>query len=157
MRFSKQEYWSGFPFPSPGDFPNPGIEPASPVFPAEPSGKLTNWSEAQVTTWTCNVEIGSEAGSGDSLVPWQERLTPERQCQIWIELYDRVGVRVGALLSMVVAGGGEGTHAWYQSIVYGNKGKPQGVFLRQGGRPQSSYQGTVSAYISELSYSHWWE
>jgi len=29
MRFSKQEYWSGLPFPSPGDIPDPGIEPAS--------------------------------------------------------------------------------------------------------------------------------
>ena len=27
--FSKQEYWSGLPFPSLGDFPNPGIEPES--------------------------------------------------------------------------------------------------------------------------------
>ena len=26
MEFSRQEYWSGFPFPSPGDLPNPGIE-----------------------------------------------------------------------------------------------------------------------------------
>ena len=48
MRFSRQEYWSGLPFPSPGNLPNPGIEPASPVSPAlkvdslltEPSGKL---------------------------------------------------------------------------------------------------------------------
>jgi len=31
MGFSRQEYWSGFPFPSPGDFPNPGIEPKSPA------------------------------------------------------------------------------------------------------------------------------
>ena len=30
MGFSKQEYWSGLPFPSPGDLPDPGIEPASP-------------------------------------------------------------------------------------------------------------------------------
>ena len=30
--FSKQEYWSGLPFPSPGDLPNPGIEPMSPAF-----------------------------------------------------------------------------------------------------------------------------
>ena len=29
--FSRQEYWSGLPFPSPGDLPNPGIEPGSPV------------------------------------------------------------------------------------------------------------------------------
>ena len=29
MGFSRQEYWSGLPFPSPGDPPNPGIEPGS--------------------------------------------------------------------------------------------------------------------------------
>ena len=31
MGFSKQEYWNGLPFPSPGDRPNPGIEPGSPA------------------------------------------------------------------------------------------------------------------------------
>ena len=31
MRFPKQEYWSGLPFPPPGDLPDPGIEPASPA------------------------------------------------------------------------------------------------------------------------------
>ena len=31
MGFSKQEYWSGLPFPSPGDLPDPGIEPGSPA------------------------------------------------------------------------------------------------------------------------------
>ena len=30
MGFSRQEYWSGLPFPSPGDLPDPGIEPRSP-------------------------------------------------------------------------------------------------------------------------------
>ena len=39
MKFSKQEYWSGLPFPPPGDLPNPGIEPGSPALPSEPSGK----------------------------------------------------------------------------------------------------------------------
>ena len=34
MEFSKQEYWSGLPFPSPGDLPNSGIEPVFPVAPA---------------------------------------------------------------------------------------------------------------------------
>ena len=34
MGFSRQEYWNGLPFPSPGDLPNPGIEPASPASPA---------------------------------------------------------------------------------------------------------------------------
>ena len=32
MGFSRQEYWSGLPFPSPGDLPHPGIKPGSPVF-----------------------------------------------------------------------------------------------------------------------------
>ena len=44
MRFSRQQYWSGLPVPSPGDLPNPGIEPRSPALQAdaltsEPPGK----------------------------------------------------------------------------------------------------------------------
>ena len=35
MRFSRQEYWSGLPFPSPGDLPNPGIEPGCPALQAD--------------------------------------------------------------------------------------------------------------------------
>ena len=46
MGFSRQEYWSGLPFPSPGDLPDPGIEPGSPALEAdaltsEPPGKLS--------------------------------------------------------------------------------------------------------------------
>ena len=42
--FSRQEYWSGLPFPSPGDLPDPGIEPQPPALQAdsllsEPAGK----------------------------------------------------------------------------------------------------------------------
>ena len=44
MGFSRQEYWSGLPFPSPGDLPDPGIERRSPALQAdaltsEPPGK----------------------------------------------------------------------------------------------------------------------
>ena len=44
MEFSRQEHWSGLPFPTPGDLPNPGIEPGSPTLqadslPSEPPGK----------------------------------------------------------------------------------------------------------------------
>ena len=44
MGFSRQECWSGLPFPSPGDLPDPGIEPRSPALqadalPSEPPGK----------------------------------------------------------------------------------------------------------------------
>ena len=35
MEFSMQEYWSGLPFPSPGDLPDPGIEPGSPALQAD--------------------------------------------------------------------------------------------------------------------------
>ena len=35
MGFSRQEYWSGLPFPSPGDLPDPGIEPRSPTLHAD--------------------------------------------------------------------------------------------------------------------------
>ena len=35
MEFPRQEYWSGLPFPSPGDLPDPGIEPGSPALLAD--------------------------------------------------------------------------------------------------------------------------
>ena len=35
MEFSRQEYWSGLPFPSPGDLADPGIEPGSPALQAD--------------------------------------------------------------------------------------------------------------------------
>ena len=52
MGFSRQGYWSGFPFPSSGDLPDPGIEPRSPVLqedalPSEPPGKPIKKAECQ--------------------------------------------------------------------------------------------------------------
>ena len=51
MGFPRQEYWSGLPFPIPGDLPNPGIKPESPAssalagrfFTTEPPGKPFSW------------------------------------------------------------------------------------------------------------------
>ena len=53
MGFSRQEYWSGLPFPSPGDLPDPGMELRSPTLqedslPTEPLGKspsLPSWNQ----------------------------------------------------------------------------------------------------------------
>ena len=54
MGFSRQEYWSGLPFPSPGDLPNPGIETGSSALqadtltsepPGKPSGKEENLTQ----------------------------------------------------------------------------------------------------------------
>ena len=44
MEFSRQEYWSGLPFPTPRDLPDPGMNPRSPTLqadslPSEPPGK----------------------------------------------------------------------------------------------------------------------
>ena len=44
IEFSRQEYWTGLPFPSPGDLPDPGIKPSSPAlagrfFTTVPPGK----------------------------------------------------------------------------------------------------------------------
>ena len=60
MQFSRQEYWSRLPFPSPGDLPDPGIEPRSPTLgerslhrlflPAEPPGSIIlseTWTSPQ--------------------------------------------------------------------------------------------------------------
>ena len=45
LEFSRQGYWSGLPFPSPGDLPDPGIKPGSSILqadslPSEPPGKV---------------------------------------------------------------------------------------------------------------------
>ena len=47
VRFPRQEYWSGLPFPSPGNLPNPGFEPKPPAMQedsslTEPPGSLVN-------------------------------------------------------------------------------------------------------------------
>ena len=60
MGFSRQECWSGLPFPSPRYLPNPGIETGSPTFqadsvPSEPPGKPTtqiwNWEQTMPQIW----------------------------------------------------------------------------------------------------------
>ena len=53
MGFSRQEYWSGLPLPSPGDLPDPGIESGSPAFQAdaltsEPPGKPFHLSKFHI-------------------------------------------------------------------------------------------------------------
>ena len=47
MGFPRQKFWSGLPFPSPGDVPHPGIEPESPVFLALQAGLFTTESPGQ--------------------------------------------------------------------------------------------------------------
>ena len=75
MEFSRPEYWSGKPFPSPGDLPNQGIEPRSPTLqadslPAEPPGKPKNTGVGSPSLPTDlpnpGIELGSPALQADS-------------------------------------------------------------------------------------------
>ena len=54
MGFSRQEYWSGLPFPPPGDLPDLGIKPGSPALqadalPSEPPDKPINTGEGSIS------------------------------------------------------------------------------------------------------------
>ena len=53
MGFSRQEYWSGLPFPSLGDLPNPGIEPTSLTSPALAGGFFTTSVQFSSVTRLC--------------------------------------------------------------------------------------------------------
>ena len=68
MGFSKQDHWSGLPFPSPGDCPNPGIEPGSSALPSEPQRGFTQNAVAaakslQLCLTLCNPMDSSQPGS----------------------------------------------------------------------------------------------
>ena len=71
MRFSRQGYWSGLPFPSPGDLPNTGIESGSPALQAdsllaELQGKPTREAPKLFCT-TAKIDLISQIGTNFSL------------------------------------------------------------------------------------------
>ena len=79
MGFSRQEYWSDLPFPSPGDLPNLGIEPGSPTLqagslPSEPPGKLV----AGVTL-KCKRRRGGFSGMSSSPISLVRSLFPKSE------------------------------------------------------------------------------
>ena len=60
MGFSRKEYWSGLPCPSPGDLPNPGTEPTSLMFPALAGRFFTTcatWEDCRVSELGINICI----------------------------------------------------------------------------------------------------
>ena len=82
---SKQEYWSGLPFPSPGNLPNPGNEPRSPAFQAgsllpEPPGKHQLieelWKQKRASEAGPWAQVGEEGRSvcskGNSICRWHD-------------------------------------------------------------------------------------
>ena len=87
--FSRQEYWSGLPFPSPGDLPNPGIEPMSPALqayslPFELPEK-PNWEghcgggRREVTRRSAKPSLGLREGL------W-EKAVPMRNSKWWVDI-----------------------------------------------------------------------
>ena len=62
MEFSRQEYWSGLPFPLPGDLPDPGIEPESLASPALEGGFFTT-----NTTWAAHIKGGGGGAGGQGV------------------------------------------------------------------------------------------
>ena len=81
MGFSRQEYWSGLPFPCPGDLPDPGIEPMSPALqtdslPTELGGKPRYCKQCCDEHWGTCVSfssgfLGVYAQQWDCWVIWQ--------------------------------------------------------------------------------------
>ena len=77
MGFSRQEYWSGLPFPSPGDLPDPGIEPGSPLYRLSHQGSPINTGVGSLSPLQGNlpnpgIEPRSPASQADSLPPEQQ-------------------------------------------------------------------------------------
>ena len=97
MGFSRQEYWSGLPFPSPGGLPSPGMEPGSPALqvdslPTDSRGKPYIAEEEPRTT----VRVSS--GWEELGVPGQDWLGPE---SLWSEL----GLWIGMMWNQIAFSG----------------------------------------------------
>ena len=90
MEFSRQDYWSGLPFPTLGDLPSPEIEPRSPIWqagslPTEPPGKLTAdlWHCQNMTVLVqgktlTNQQLGRNRGLGKKNLVVCKLLEPSR-------------------------------------------------------------------------------
>ena len=95
MGFSRQEYWSGLPFLSPGDLPNPGIETRSPAFQAdaltsEPPGKPTRHSIGHLLVLPCpvikvngNLQTTNPGKTANGMKVWWKTITSWAACWGW--------------------------------------------------------------------------
>ena len=94
MKFSRQGYWSGLPFPSPGDIPNPGIESRSPALQADSlltelqifetsliaqmAKRLPTMRETQVQSLGWEYPLEKEMASHSSTLAWKIPWMEER-------------------------------------------------------------------------------
>ena len=80
MGFSRQEYCSGFPFPSPGDLPNPGIKPRSPALQADalPSDAFLYQGSPRADSFEETLMLGKIEGRrrrGQQRMRWLDGIT----------------------------------------------------------------------------------
>ena len=93
MGFPRQEYWSGLPFPSPGELPNPGVKPASPTlagrfFTTEPPGKP--WSLSYAPNYFEKNQPGKEIWRLVLLKDYSNRNWLWLATQFWLKFTERV-------------------------------------------------------------------
>ena len=78
--FPRQEYWSGLPFPPPGDLPNSGTEPTSLEFPALAGGFLTTTPPGKAKIELYDQQItGWKPNPSDNSAPWRLFPSPTGQ------------------------------------------------------------------------------
>ena len=84
MGFSRQEYWNGLPFPSPGDLPDSGIEPGSPAFQADALASQPPGNPKS----TSNIHRKNSclSWSSNTLVTWYQELTHWKRHWCWKRL-----------------------------------------------------------------------
>ena len=68
MEFSRQEYWSGLPFPSPGALPDPGIKPGSPALQADALPSEARSKSSQASPWKDSITQKSAKLRGNVII-----------------------------------------------------------------------------------------
>ena len=92
LEFSRQGYWNGLPFPTPGDLPHPGMEPASPASPTLAGGFFTTSA-----TWEALKHLKKDT-MGSSNRPW----CSERVCVSPHALYPKALLSFGTKEALLV-------------------------------------------------------
>ena len=126
MGFPRQEYWSGLPFPSPGDPPHPGIEPKSPAlagrfFTPESPGKILvhEWVYMRTYVPVCSVGLLVITPFHFSL-SWKVYLKKSKSYRNSL---------VAQRLKHYLQGGRPGFNPWVGKIPWRRKWQPTPVFL----------------------------
>ena len=130
MEFSRQEHWSGLPFPSPGDFPDPGIEPWSPALQADSLPFETPGKSRSIIAlnriWFIKVEVKVKLFiMSDSLQPYG--LYPTRLLRPWDFPGKSIGVDCLFLLQGIFPTQGLNPgllHCWQMLYPLSHQGSP---------------------------------